>query len=90
MSDEVLPASISESENLSRHCRLQDGHRCVIDASLANNIWDERGRPVGEDHADLVVAHIIPYAYANYKDAAVRVSSSFHFDDTCELMFRPQ
>lgn len=85
---EGLPSSLLWSKILRRDCLLRDGHQCVIDGSLDNDLWFERGRPPNEDHADLDVAHIIPDAYASYEDADVRISFSFYLGHDCELKFR--
>ena len=63
----------ARTQTLRRDCLLRDDRRCVVSGHLEVNEWKIRGRPENEDHGRLEeVAHIIPYAYANYENTSVR------------------
>ncbi|KAN0077866.1 hypothetical protein V8E54_006170 [Elaphomyces granulatus] len=66
----LLPSPSPRTQTLRRDCLLRDDHRCVVSRHLETNEWKVRGRPENEDHGHLEVAHIIPYAYANYENTS--------------------
>lgn len=63
----------SRDDSFRKLCLKRDKGRCTVTGAVDTNDWLERGAPSSEINiADLEVAHIIPFAYANWTTSSVR------------------
>lgn len=74
---ELVAGTLDESQSRKKEFRTKilkrDSFRCVLTDTMDEGHWASIGSPYEIDAYKIEAAHIIPFAYGNWKSPSVRI-----------------
>lgn len=74
---EIVSSNLDEAQTRKKEfrdlCFERDEHRCVLTGVTSITKWEDAGQPEDVEHGYLEAAHIVPFSYASWRGAPVRM-----------------